>query len=249
MHKFFAKTQFLGKKVKILTECHSTNSVLRDYLNDGEMKEGSLVLTDYQTGGRGQRGNQWESEPGQNLLMSFYLEPSFLKIQQQHFLNISTSLAINDILRVITGVQIKWPNDMYFLDKKFAGILVENTVYRNSIDSCVIGIGLNVSQRKFQNDATSLSLMGLHIDRWEVLAKFLHAFEHYYELLKSGNHSDLIEEYYMYLRWFREDRTYRSASEGEFRGSIEGIDEWGRLLVNVGGGCKVFDVKEIQFVR
>ena len=186
MHKFFAKTQFLGKIIKILPECHSTNSLLQELSGKERLQEGCLLITDFQTQGRGQRGNEWISNPGENLLMSILLKPSFLEIQDQHFLNIITSLAICDTLKTEIKTEIKWPNDIYSGNQKICGILVENTLSGHKIESSILGLGLNVFQRDFANQAASLASLGSDLDKWSFLESFLPHLESYYNVLRSG---------------------------------------------------------------
>ena len=109
-----------------------------------------MVNTSYQKGGRGQRNNNWLSEKGKNLTFSFLLEPN-IELSNQFLLHIITSISIfKTLLEInIKNISIKWPNDIYVNDKKIAGILIENLVYRKFIHKSVIGVGLNINQTNF----------------------------------------------------------------------------------------------------
>ena len=127
---------------------HSTSTLLKELLAKGEWPEGeSFLYAGYQTAGRGQTGNSWESEEGKNLLCSILLPPD----KNLYFLNIAVGVAL---VRVIgEAFTIKWPNDIYYEDKKIAGILIENAIIGNEIKYSIAGIGLNVNQTEFHSDA------------------------------------------------------------------------------------------------
>lgn len=103
-----------------LHETTSTNSYLDELCNNSSVEELTSVYTDFQTAGRGQRGNSWESEDGANLLFSFVLYPDFLEARKQFYLSQITALALQEVLSQYTdGIRIKWPNDIYWKDKKY----------------------------------------------------------------------------------------------------------------------------------
>ena len=254
MHKFFAKTRILGKNIIYLPHCHSTNSLLMQYVKDGAVGEGTVIFTDYQTAGRGQRGNSWQSAPGENLLFSFYLTPAFLPAQKQYLINLITARSILDAIGTPRKdnwqLQIKWPNDIYLNDKKLAGILVETLISGRSLEHAVIGMGLNVGQADFGNmTATSLAAEGLFWDRWELLEAFLLKIEHYLTLLVQGEEEELRKSYLRSLRWLGETHDFQQLASGDiFSGTIIGIDEFGRLLVSTGDGEERFDIQQIKFI-
>lgn len=140
-------------------ELGSTNSYLKENL-DG-LPQYAVVTADYQTAGRGQRGNGWEAEPGKNLLMSMlYYPPEGLHPSCQFMISKAVSLAtVETVDKLLEGVGhpevcVKWPNDIYVGDMKVAGILIEHSIQSACrIAHSVIGIGLNVNQRDFRSDA------------------------------------------------------------------------------------------------
>ncbi|MCR9253613.1 MAG: biotin--[acetyl-CoA-carboxylase] ligase [bacterium] len=250
MHKFFAKPLFLGKNVIFLPECHSTNDYALNALNKPDIREGTVIITDNQTKGRGQRGNIWVSEPGKNIILSLVLEPGFLQISQQFGLTLVTSLAVYDLLsQYVPQVRIKWPNDIYIGEKKTAGILIENSLRNNKIEHAVIGIGININQQGFlSNLATSLSLeKGEVLEREALIEELLVFIEKWYLKLKKGQ-TELRDEYLSRLYWFKENRVFEDAA-GEFEGSILGVDPLGRLVVKTTSGQRVFDIKEVKFIK
>ena len=253
MHKYFAKPLFLGKKIEFLTECHSTNDELLARVRKGDDQEGLILYTDLQTKGKGQRGNAWISEPGQNLLFSLLLRPKGLSVKSSHYLNLISGIAICQVLDDQFGLQteLKWPNDVYVNDRKIAGILVETILEGYQVDDAIIGIGLNVNQGHFALPmATSIKMeSGLtSIDRMTLLESIISAIESQYLFLKSQAFEKIQARYYEKMRWRGELRTFKDA-DGVFEGEIIGIDESGRLLVKTFDQLKRFDVKEIEFLH
>src|SRR5690554_3701783 len=148
MHKILANTIFLGKNIIHLPECHSTNDVAMQKYRSGEAPEGTIVITDKQTEGRGQRGNQWLTQPNLNLTFSLILTPVFLDASEQFGLNMAVSLGIREALSdYVQGIIIKWPNDILHEENgKIGGILIENSVTHKGIELAMVGVGLNINQ-------------------------------------------------------------------------------------------------------
>jgi len=132
----------------------STNNELKNRLKTNDLSEFTTILTSYQTNGRGQQSNVWESADGLNLTFSVLLKPVFLEPALQFYLSKIVALALTDVLmKYVDELSIKWPNDIYVGEKKIAGILIENSLMGSCIDTCVVGIGLNVNQLSFQSSA------------------------------------------------------------------------------------------------
>ena len=152
----------IGDQVIWLEEVNSTNSHAA-IMARKQVPEGVVIAARYQTEGKGQRGNSWESEEGKNLTFSVLLYPTFLPVRDQFLLSKLTTLAICDTLSpYIQGVSVKWPNDIYVDDCKIAGILIENSFSSHLLDTSIIGIGLNVNQKIFADDIpnpTSLAIL------------------------------------------------------------------------------------------
>jgi BirA family biotin operon repressor/biotin-[acetyl-CoA-carboxylase] ligase len=252
LYKIPANTLFLAKKLIFVPECHSTNTLALDFSQQQDFPDGTVVITNHQTAGRGQRGNVWEAEAGKNLTLSILLKTSFLQIKHQFFLNIFTSLAVHDLIFDLTGkpASIKWPNDILVNGKKLCGILIENQL-RGSIVSCsIVGIGLNVNQINYDfTTATSLRAGSeMDFDLNEVFEKLMMNIESRYLQLKQNKMEPLKEEYLNKLYWRNETREFSSAGKN-FKGNILGIDDSGRLSVDTEEGLKVFDIKEITYVQ
>ena len=146
------------KKIDIalerVKETTSTNDYLAQLCKESKAKEFYTVMADIQTKGKGQRGNSWESEAGKNLTFSIVLYPTALEAPKQFCLSMLAALACHEALDNYTnGFSIKWPNDIYWKDKKIGGILIENELEGEYIVQSIIGIGLNINQEVFYSDA------------------------------------------------------------------------------------------------
>jgi BirA family biotin operon repressor/biotin-[acetyl-CoA-carboxylase] ligase len=253
LYKIPAKTLFIGKNLVFVPECHSTNSLASELtLSNPAALDGSVVITEHQTAGRGQRGNTWEAAAGENLTFSVILKPTWLAIKDQFYLNIFTSLAIHDMLsdKLNATLSIKWPNDILVEGKKLCGILIENQIQGGQVSRTIIGIGLNVNQSEFSAaGATSMKRnSGKVYDRQEVLEQLLAHLERRYLQLRSRHEAMLLEEYLRQLYWRNERHVFQSNGL-RFEGTISEIDEIGRLIIETGEERRVFDVKEVMYVE
>ncbi|WP_232065239.1 biotin--[acetyl-CoA-carboxylase] ligase [Rhodocytophaga rosea] len=243
-------TLFIGRKIIYLPSCHSTNDIAASLLKDKNVIEGTTVITDQQTAGRGQRGNTWEAEPGKNLTFSIVLKPSFLQASQQFSLNMVISLACLQFLSeyISEGIQIKWPNDLYYYDKKIGGILIESTIKNTMLDNIIAGIGLNINQEHFAEPrAISMTLINKQTyDLERLLTNLLTKIEHNYFKLKTGHLYYIQNNYLKNLYGYHKNRLFRTNIV--FEGQIIGIDEIGRLGIETGGVVRYFFFKEVEFI-
>ena len=237
-----------------LVETASTNTYLQQLDTDRHLPEGHIVYTDTQRAGRGQRGNSWESQPGKNLTFSLLLRPEHIPPNQQFLLSQAVSLAMTDLLgRYATGFSIKWPNDIYWEDKKIAGILIENVLSGTTFARSIVGIGLNINQATFVSDAPNpvslFQITGHTYDIEAVLDQFADAFRtRYLQTFDIGSVQALREEYAATL--YRNDGVYPYCSEGEtFYASITGVEPDGHLILTTDTGEeRRFAFKEVSFL-
>lgn len=173
------------KSPYFVSQVDSTNNFLRELGKNATLPEGFMVCTDFQTKGKGQQGNSWESEKGKNLLVSILLYPKHISIQNQFILSQITSIAIVTILKQYADFfSIKWPNDIYWKDKKIGGILIENSLLRDKIEKSIVGIGLNINQEKFFSNAPNpIALKQITGEEMDV------------NLLLNTIHNEIIELY------------------------------------------------------
>jgi len=252
LYKIPSGTLFLGKNLVILPECPSTNTQAVELAQAGQAPDGTVVITDHQTSGRGQRGNTWESGSGLNLTFSIVVHPVFLQASQQFHLNKAVALAVHDTVSRHTSerVHVKWPNDIMISCKKVCGILIENQVTGNQLGRSVIGIGLNVNQKTFSSPhASSVSIhSGKPIDLAKLFDETLQSIEWRYIQLKNNRLKELDHDYLRSLYRVNEVHSF-IVDEKETDGILRGVDTNGRLLVEIGDRMRSFDLKEIKYVH
>ncbi|MEJ8800854.1 biotin--[acetyl-CoA-carboxylase] ligase [Pontibacter sp. H249] len=244
-------TLFMGQQLYFLPACPSTNSEAQQLLLKNEATEGCTVITAHQTAGRGQRGNTWEAEPNKNITLSVILMPKFLAIKHQFYLNIAVSLGVLDLLRELglAKAQVKWPNDLYFEDKKLGGILIENTINSLTLQHSIAGIGLNINQLQFgYTTATSVAkVLGSELNLEQVTQRLLELLEKRYLELRNGKTAKLKYEYLQALYRYQEKHMFEVQNQLVI-GHILGVDDEGRLAVDIAGELRYFGFKEIAFV-
>lgn len=230
----------------------STNLLLRRY--GGE--EGRLMTVasaDYQTAGRGQGRNTWESAPGLNLLVSVRLHPQGLPAARQYALTEAGALAVRDtVARYAGGASVKWPNDVYVGDRKISGTLSECDISGTAIRTCTLGIGLNVNQREFTggapNPVSIAQLTGRDADRREVLRLLLARLRHYAAMVDGGRYDSL---HGLYLgRLYRREGLHRYRdSRGEFAAETVTVEPQGLLVLRrESGEVSKYEFKEVKFI-
>jgi BirA family transcriptional regulator, biotin operon repressor / biotin---[acetyl-CoA-carboxylase] ligase len=235
------------------TNLPSTNTRAAFLLKNSSPAEGTVIYTNYQSAGRGQTGNSWESENGKNLLFSLILFPSVIKAADQFIISMTLSLGICDFLnRYIPVSKIKWPNDIYVKNDKIAGLLIENSVTGNHIESTIAGIGLNINQIKFISDApnpVSLKMItGIDFNLTNSLNQLLSDLDIRYKEMLEGNNISLIEEYISKLYRLNEWRDYKDSND-LFTGRIISVAKNGRLQIETrSGNIKEYFHKEVDFI-
>lgn len=247
-------TLFIGSNLIRLETAVSTNSLAAEAIAEKKLPEGTVIVAEEQTQGRGYAGNTWQSERGKNLLMSMVLYPNFLSPRQHFFLNQVVSLAISDTLDEhipANEVRIKWPNDVFIGNRKVAGILIENSIKGNMIQHCIVGMGINVNQTGFGDglkQATSLAKeLKSEIPLEQLMQQLFTHFEKRYLQLKREKFEMLVKEYMKKMYLVDELATF-SAQQKKFRGKIEGLTADGRLVIEQDGIHKVYGFKEVEFV-
>ena len=237
-----------------LNETHSTNSYLRELImREKEQPEGTVVITDYQTAGRGQKGNSWESERGKNLTFSILLHPNHIPPGKQFILSQLISIAIVGVLKKYDRhFTIKWPNDIYWKEKKIAGMLIEVDLTGSSLSNAIIGIGININQRHFKSDAPNpvslTQITGKEHNLSELLEKILDSIVDEYNKYTPDNEEEIRQKYMALL--FRNKGVYPYLyGEEIFNASIEGIEPNGQLILKKeNGSIHTFAFKEISLV-
>lgn len=238
----------------------STNNYARKLLDEGELSaEITIVDADDQTAGRGQQGNSWETEAGKNLSFSLVCHPVWVRPAEQYVISECIALAvqggIKDFLPPSEAekVSVKWPNDIYYADKKISGTLIECDLVGKSVKNCIVGTGINVNQREFRSDApnpVSLSqIVGNDTDRDKVLSAVVNRFLALYGLVRMGKSAEIHEEYKHNL--YRNDGGYHTYSDasGTFSAKVIDVETNGRLILETTfGDMRRYEFKEVKFV-
>jgi len=234
---------FMGRHVIRLDSVESTNNFAATMLQ-ANIAEGAVIVAREQTGGRGQRGNSWFSEPGKNLTLTYILRPGFISVEDQYLLNKAIAVAVartTELIVPASFVRIKWPNDIFLENRKLAGVLVETSVKGSQIVSCLAGIGLNVNQTAFQvsgGNPVSLAMeLGRELKLDEVMNLLSKQLEVYYLKLRSGQRN-LITQEYNALLWKRGHLHTFQKDGKDFPAVIEHVDEQGRLVLLLENGVE-----------
>lgn len=234
-------TNWAGGKLVYLNEVDSTNNYARKLAEDG-VQHGTLVVADYQNGGKGRRGRTWVMPHRKAIAMSLIVRPD-IRPEKASMMTLVTGMAVAEAIKKVTGLdtKIKWPNDIVINGKKISGILTEMSAEMDVINYVVIGIGINANFTEFPEElretATSLQQqLGYPVDRGAIICMTMKIFEIYYErFMETQSMKGLAEEYQQML--VNLDRQVRVLEPGnEYSGVARGIDETGQLLVEKENG-------------
>lgn len=223
------------------------------------------LRTDFQTYGRGQAGNHWESEPGKNLLFSTRLKEIGLAATNQWRINMLVAVALYETLNtklstLNSTLTIKWPNDIYYGDKKLAGVLIENTLLGTRIADSIIGIGLNLNQTEWHSDAPNpvslKQITGEDYDPDEIMNMFLTTLA---QLMPNMNRirSDYMQHLYRRegFYWWEEREVSTmptmngTRTEQSFEAQIVDITPQGELVLQTRNQeIKTYHFKQIKYI-
>lgn len=224
----------MNRRIIYLDETDSTNNAVRNIPleSDDDM---IVAVADYQTAGRGQGTNKWESERGKNLLFSVKIRPVGVPVSRQFVLSMAMALAIKKALDGFAdGFTLKWPNDIYWNDYKISGTLIETSVNSHGISSCIFGIGIDVNQHTFVSDAPNpislCSIIGRDEDCNKLLNDILDAFVEFYSIIKKYQYDEISALYHASLYRRTGKFPYRDA-DGCFLASILKVEDDGHLVL------------------
>lgn len=270
MQKIFHSTPqkplFLRKKFAMrffyFSQIDSTNAYLLRFPE--QERVGTVVWAGEQTAGKGMADNVWESAPGLNLTFSMGVDLSFMKAANQFALSMAVPLALLDVLdslllktssseRLPGVLSVKWPNDLYFGDRKLAGILINSSIHGDAMGVSVVGVGLNVNQMTFRDwpshPISLKGILGCDLELQPLLEQLVTAVNRRVAMLRMKERADGIQ--YEYLnRMYRNRQWADYEVNGEVvRLFIQGVDPFGRLVtLNERGAVSIYDIKEIRFL-
>lgn len=250
--RFGLKTEVLGKQLHYRDVLPSTQKTAHELANDGA-PEGTLVVADKQTAGRGRMARVWHSQEGNGIWMSLILRPD-VPLQKTPQLTLLSAVAVVQAIEAFTGVQaaIKWPNDLMIHGKKAVGILTELQAEEDRVRSVILGIGINVNQQEtdfpgeLQDIATSLSMeAGEKIDRAGLIQEILLTFEKRYQDYLNHSFTPIKLLWESYAVGLGNELRARTL-QGTFYGKSLGIDDEGVLLLETKDGIKKIYSADIE---
>jgi BirA family biotin operon repressor/biotin-[acetyl-CoA-carboxylase] ligase len=246
-------THIFGKKLFVYEIVSSTNTWAKKIAAIGA-EEGTVVIADYQTEGRGRIGRTWISESGSNLLFSIIIRPR-LDATKASLLTFFAAVGVSYAIEGSTNLhcECKWPNDVLINGQKCCGILLESAYKNNILDYTIIGIGLNVNQKDFGNDlngkATSLYReCGKEFERKEIFHRVLVSLESIYPDVKKGYFDMTIREWNSRAKMLGKNITLTQNSE-VVSGRAVGLDSDGGLIVETREGERVFHAGTVTILK
>ena len=245
--------QSLKMKIISLKRTDSTNNYTKELASKTSINHFTCFSTTEQTAGKGQGKNSWYSKKNESLTFSIFLKPN-ITAQNQFIISKVISLGIIDFLNNFkAGFKIKWPNDIYFQNKKICGVLIENTLSGKNINQCIVGIGININHQVFPKDLPNpISLFQITNNKYseyELLNNLLTDIHKRYNELEVKNHDTIDKEYLKNLYRYKMVSRFSNFEE-EFSGIITGLGEYGKLKVQNRNTRKEkeYDLKEIVFL-
>ena len=227
---------FDKNSLTIIDSVDSTNNYAMRLIKAGLAEAGSAFFAMEQTHGKGRQNKDWITEKGQNILLSIVIVPAFLKLARQFDLSVAVSLACVDFLKKYTeDIAVKWPNDIFWNDRKAGGILIENVIQGSDWKWSVIGIGININQTKFtmKNNFLPVSLKQITGKDFDIitLAKELKksVMKRYEALENSFTFKAILAEYNEHLFGFNK-KVKLKKDNAVFETTIIGVSLKGRLI-------------------
>ena len=230
----------LGNPFLELESVESTNKYAMGLIHEGLASHGLTILSHEQTAGRGQRGKSWKSEPHTNLTFSIIVDPSPLLTSQMFYLTACTAVSVLEVITkyLIADIFIKWPNDIYWRDRKAGGILIENSITTSEKGDnwkwAVIGIGVNINQTNFPGDLPNpvslKQITGVQHSVIEIAKDICARLTTNMNFISSKNEKKLIEIYNENL--FKKDQTVKlRKGTYTFDATIKRVTNTGELVI------------------
>jgi BirA family biotin operon repressor/biotin-[acetyl-CoA-carboxylase] ligase len=246
------KTRIFGNKIYTFDNIDSTNNCAKAVAGCGAL-EGTIVIAEQQTDGRGRLGRLWQANPHENLMFSVVLRPK-VPPERLNLLPLYVAVAVAEAVERSTNIKVecKWPNDLLLNKRKFAGILIEGSVRQNNVEHVVIGVGINVNQQKFTGElerkATSLRLeTGRQLDRVMLFREILLSLEKSYKSVSSKELQTIVP---LWLSRFPMINKRISVSQNGnlMSGVVKGLSTDGGLILQANGTEKTFFSGDVTIV-
>ncbi|SHI92277.1 biotin--[acetyl-CoA-carboxylase] ligase [Flavobacterium terrae] len=232
----------------------STNDFLKKMAQDQALENFTVILAKTQNKGRGQQGSVWLSEPGKNLITSILISKTLSNIKDVFLLNISVALSITNVLEElkISSISIKWPNDIMAGKNKIAGVLIENLIKENGKIESIVGIGLNVNQKNFEDLTKASSLRCItdkEFDIEDILNRIIQKLKFYVQKIINKDETFLWKNYHEKLFKNGVPMAFENELNERFMGIIQGVNQEGKLEVLLEDDTiKKYGIKEIKML-
>lgn len=237
-----------------LSAIDSTNDYLKELSRNQIVENFTTVVANKQTKGRGQMGSAWVSEEGKNLITSILIKDILQEVDEIFHLNVAVALSIFEVLKAndLPNLAIKWPNDIMSEQKKIAGILIENSIKSDGKIESVVGIGLNVNQKSFENlpKASSMSLItNSEFDLDDILNQIIFQIKKNCGYILTKKSERLWQDYHNNLYKINVPLAFEDANQHKFMGIIQGVSTNGLLEIKLeNDSIKRFGIKEVQIL-
>lgn len=251
------ETDRFGQVLRGFDTISSTNTEAAEWAREGAA-EGSVVVTEYQSAGRGRHGRTWDAQKGQNLMFSVVLRPD-LDADRLGLITVAASVAVAEAIDEFVSPHrstLKWPNDVLLEGRKTCGMLLESSISgTQAADVVVLGVGLNVNQTDFPDaladTATSLRLTtGRPVPRVALFARLLQRLETRYDAVQGGNDAPVRSAFHDRLATLHEQATFRvPGTDRTITGTVEGITETGALRLHTPDGPETVHAGDVTTRR
>jgi BirA family biotin operon repressor/biotin-[acetyl-CoA-carboxylase] ligase len=246
-------TLFTGKLLIHQAEMQSTNDFAKDIISKTTPIDGTVILADAQTKGKGQGSNQWLTQPNENLTFSIVFNTHFLPANQQFYMNMAIANGVRQALQVLDKSNdyfIKWPNDIIGNHFKIGGILIENTIMGAHLKYSIIGVGVNVNQTIFENLPNATSIKQLTHQNYvlpEVLNTLCAQIENQFLRLRNGKLEAIREDYNEHLFQLEKQIDF-VINRQTVHGKIKEVNALGQMGIEVAHHLHYYNHGEIKWV-
>lgn len=236
---FLPPYRSIGQPFVQLSEVESTNNYAMAQVQAQLAGHGAAWFAHRQTAGKGQRGKAWITEPHQNIILTTVIEPFALKPAEQFILSAAIATACYDFFSKYAGddTSIKWPNDIYWKDRKAGGILIENIFKGSKWKYAITGIGININQTAFApgilNPVSLKQITGKTFECVELAKELCMCIEKQWQSLVNGNANDVFDAYNSHLYKLNKPAKFKKGN-AVFYATIKGVNKKGELLANAG---------------
>lgn len=234
----------------------STNDLATRWIAKSKPIDGTVITAQYQYQGRGQIGREWFGSPGLNLAYTAIMYPEDITAEMAPqclmALSVSVLRAVRDVYS-LDHLSLKWPNDLYWTDKKLGGMLIQSSLSGRNVQHLIFGVGVNVNEQEFssqlENPVSLFQILSRESDPKALILSLHRQLDQAYQRIRAGAWIEIMEEYRAVLfgagqrRFFKDLRTQET-----FSGEVSGVDESGRLYIETDDGSKYFNMRELKWL-